>query len=331
MTRGRAAQRLPSFLLGCGSAALSLDVHPPTREGGSWQAPAPIAVDPRTSSDVTVTLRFEPWGRARLFVRAVDAHSGAPADIADVKVKPLAPARRSWSRHVEHAVDGARVSRLHQGRWQVRVVAQGNRRGTCEVDLIDDAETSLDCRVGTPGAIVGTLVFGDDVPPDQRRIDAVWTEPHDAGRHEPQAGQRQVQGTRGFVPVSALAGGTFRLVDIDPDAEVTLLVNDGFVWGRTRVRVPAATEVTSELRLHHGGAVRVAGPGVRDGVTVRFTPIAHEALAVALYARGEGTQVALAPGRWSYRADAPGEASPRGAGEVEVVRGQVTDLTIGGK
>lgn len=96
-------------------------------------------------------------------------------------------------------------------------------------------------------------------------------------------GQKNVQGTRGYVPVAALNGGPFRLDDIDPNCVVTLWVNDGFLWAPTRVQVPADTEVPCEVRPHYGGAMRLRGVTAPDGVTVHLEPVGHDAVECERY------------------------------------------------
>ncbi|MBK9129806.1 MAG: hypothetical protein IPM13_18785 [Phycisphaerales bacterium] len=197
----------------------------------------------------------------------------------------------------------------------------------------DTSEVEARCAVARPGVIVGTLVL-DDLPAGQRDIGAIWLTPFSAARWQPLPGQTNETVTRGFVPVAALAGGPFRLEDVDPDSEVTMFVSEGLVHGMRKVKVPAGSEVQVELRLDVGGALRFrrAPDAPREGARIELRRTGATEVTRTLYDQADGDEIvraALAAGEWSWKVQWSDDPTREVSGRARVTKGEALDVVVG--
>jgi RNA polymerase sigma-70 factor (ECF subfamily) len=242
------------------------------KDGTRWNGPFEMMVR-ATDSPLTVQFRRLESARVTLEVELVDATTHQPIAATEAMLYPkIRLQRRGRVCPVEQSLGHLHAAQLSRGAWTLQIeTASGARAERTIVVDQDDGEIALHIEIGSPGRIVGRVVF-DEVPPEQRpdRLNLL-TDPTHEGQWIPVAAQRPEHVTRGYAPLRASEGYAFRLDDVRALDRVVLMLGPSPYYGRAEVSVPAGGEAQVDVHAKLGGELVLVREGELKTATATLT------------------------------------------------------------
>lgn len=228
-------------------------------EGGSWVRPFPTVELTEGRDDIVLTLKRYAGPHVALFATVVDARTKKPLEVVYAQVRPAREPR--GARHVppvETRLGEVTSPSLGPGRWTLRVKVSDGRESTREFEVLEgETRKTLEVKLTRAGRITVRVSFDGPRP----RGLAAWAT-HQAFGADPRW-QRLPGVTARFAPVGD--DGIFRFMEIKP-GPFYVRVTGGQLVGELLVTMPAAGDLTAEVRLVRAGHVRFSGPAP-DGCT----------------------------------------------------------------